>query len=103
MTNSTSFGRLNKNKQFRLPLPNDVRTIHYSKFNVIFMDKDNQIASRECTYRTNELHEIVIELKTIYKEVIVLDEKDGIAQIQVKLNDGDTVQDSFDKFRSTKR
>jgi len=105
MTNSTTFGRPNTGKQFRLPLPKSMRTVKYNQVEVVFVDSDTTVPNRSriCTYVDDDLNDFINELRLVYKDITLLKKKNGIEQVQVKLEPGTSVQESFEKFRAPKK
>lgn len=98
---SNIFGRKTEGKQFHMATPETARP-NYKKVLISFIDQSETVIERTrlCTYIADKLQELVLELKKVYKEVTILKSKDGIERIQCKLDEGVTVDESFQKVRA---
>lgn len=84
-------------KPFQMPMPKDTRVVVYNKVMVHFVDHTGASLEhkRLCSYVDDKLDAFVTELKRAYKEVTMLPKENKIPQVQCKVEEGDTVDESF--------
>ena len=111
---SSRYGVKNTNKEFRMtdrPQDNPVPKSHIM---INFLDHEGKpimrinedgkevIRQRLCSYNVGDINKFIEELKLVYQEVRFLDKEKGVDQVTVRLESGETVDESFDKFRKPK-
>lgn len=96
--------KISTSKPFAMAIPKTTRVVKYKKIMVHFLDKDGNPMNRarQCSYGTDnqgnsEYGTFIRNLKAVYKNVQMLDRKDGMEQVSIVLEEGQDLNQSFDK------